>query len=253
MAIIIKTPEEIELMREAGQILSKVLAQLGRSLKEGMTTADIDRLGEEFIRSYGAEPSFLGYEGYPASICVSVNEEVVHGIPSEDFYIKEGDIVSLDAGVIWKGYQSDAARTYPIGRVDDELLKLIDVTRGSFFAGIKYARAGYYLYDISRAISDYVKPHGYGIVRQLTGHGIGKDMHEDPEIPNFRKLGRGPLLKAGMTLAIEPMINLGTWKVGVLEDEWTIVTLDGKCSAHYENTVLITDGDPEILSLGTEE
>ncbi len=252
MAINIKTSEEIQLMREAGEILSKVHDELGKELKAGMTTAEIDRIGEELIRSYGAEPSFLGYEGYPASICVSVNEEVVHGIPSEEFFIEEGDIVSLDAGVIWKGYQSDAARTHGIGEIKPELKKLIDVTKASFFAGVSMARAGNHLYDISAAISDYIKPHGYGIVRQLTGHGIGKELHEPPTIPNFRKLTRGPLLRAGMTLAIEPMVNLGTWKVGILEDDWTIVTLDGSPSAHYENTVLITDGDPEILSLCTK-
>jgi methionyl aminopeptidase len=174
---------------------------------------------------------------------------VVHGIPSDDRYIEDGDVVSLDAGVIWKGYQSDAARTHIIGKVPDEVKKLVEVTEQSFFEGIKKAVAGNYLYDISNAISDYIKPYGYGIVRQLTGHGIGKDMHEAPEIPNFRKLSRGPLLKPGMTLAIEPMVNLGTWKVGILEDDWTIVTLDQEVSAHYENTVLITDGEPEILSL----
>ncbi len=252
MAISIKNAEEISLMREAGRILSKVHDALGESLRPGMSTLEIDRMGEELIRSFGAEPSFLGYEGYPASICVSVNEEVVHGIPSEDHFIKEGDIVSLDAGVIWKGYQSDAARTHMIGQVRPELQKLVEVTKASFFAGIKKARAGNRLYDISGAISDFIKPYGYGIVRQLTGHGIGKDMHEPPFIPNFKKLTRGPVLRPGMTLAIEPMVNLGTWKVGVLEDEWTIVTLDGKPSAHYENTVLITEGDPEILSLCTK-
>lgn len=249
MAISIKNDEEIRLMREAGEILSRVHEELGKQLRPGMSTMEIDRIGEDLIRSAGAIPSFLDYQGYPASICVSVNEEVVHGIPSEDHLIREGDIVSLDAGVIWKGYQSDAARTHMIGRVSPELKKLVDVTKGSFFAGISKAREGCHLYDISAAISDYIRPHGYGIVKQLTGHGIGKEMHEPPLIPNFRKLTRGPVLRKGMTLAIEPMVNLGTWKVGILEDEWTIVTLDGSPSAHYENTVLITDGDPEILSL----
>jgi len=247
--ITIKNQEEIKLMREAGEILARVHEELAGIIRPGITTMDIDRAGEELIRKMGAEPSFLGYEGYPASICVSVNEEVVHGIPSEDRVLEEGDIVSLDAGVIWKGYQSDAARTYPVGSVSPELTQLMEVTKASFFAGIKKAKAGNHLYDISRAISDYVKPYGYGIVKQLTGHGIGKDMHEDPEIPNYRKFSKGPLLKAGMTLAIEPMVNLGTWKVGILEDEWTIVTMDGSPSAHYENTILITESEPEILSL----
>ncbi len=249
MHIIIKETHEIELMREAGKRLAHVHNELAQIVKAGMCTKEIDEAGERLIRQAGCEPSFLGYEGYPASICVSINEEVVHGIPSDDRYVEEGDIVSLDAGVIWKGYQSDAARTHIIGSVPDEVKKLVEVTEQSFFEGIKKAVAGNHLYDISNAISAYIKPYGYGIVRQLTGHGIGKDMHEAPEIPNFRKLSRGPLLKPGMTLAIEPMVNLGTWKVGILEDDWTIVTLDQEVSAHYENTVLITDGEPEILSL----
>ncbi|MBR0147678.1 MAG: type I methionyl aminopeptidase [Lachnospiraceae bacterium] len=249
MHIIIKEPHEIELMREAGKRLAHVHNELAQIVKAGMCTKEIDEAGERLIRQAGCEPSFLGYEGYPASICVSINEEVVHGIPSDDRYVEEGDIVSLDAGVIWKGYQSDAARTHIIGSVPDEVKKLVEVTEQSFFEGIKKAVAGNHLYDISNAIAAYIKPYGYGIVRQLTGHGIGKDMHEAPEIPNFRKLSRGPLLKPGMTLAIEPMVNLGTWKVGILEDDWTIVTLDQEVSAHYENTVLITDGEPEILSL----
>ena len=249
MQIIIKEPHEIELMREAGKRLAHVHNELAQIVKAGMCTKEIDEAGERLIRQAGCEPSFLGYEGYPASICVSINEEVVHGIPSDDRYVEEGDIVSLDAGVIWKGYQSDAARTHIIGSVPDEVKKLVEVTEQSFFEGIKKAVAGNHLYDISNAISAYIKPYGYGIVRQLTGHGIGKDMHEAPEIPNFRKLSKGPLLKPGMTLAIEPMVNLGTWKVGILEDDWTIVTLDQEVSAHYENTVLITDGEPEILSL----
>ncbi len=249
MHIIIKEPHEIELMREAGKRLAHVHNELAQIVKAGMCTKEIDEAGERLIRQAGCEPSFLGYEGYPASICVSINEEVVHGIPSDDRYVEEGDIVSLDAGVIWKGYQSDAARTHIIGSVSDEVKKLVEVTEQSFFEGIKKAVAGNHLYDISNAIAAYIKPYGYGIVRQLTGHGIGKDMHEAPEIPNFRKLSKGPLLKPGMTLAIEPMVNLGTWKVGILEDDWTIVTLDQEVSAHYENTVLITDGEPEILSL----
>lgn len=249
MAIIIKNDEEIQLMREAGEILARVHEELAKFVKAGMSTKDVDRYCEEIIRGYGCIPSFLGYAGYPASVCVSINEEVIHGIPSEDRIIQEGDLVSLDTGVIWKGYQSDAARTHIIGKTSPENEKLVKVTEGSFFAGIKEAREGKYLYDISAAIDAYIRPHGYGIVRDFTGHGIGKDMHEDPYIPNFKKWTHGPKLKKGMTLAIEPMVNLGTWKVGILEDDWTVVTLDMKPSAHYENTVLITDGDPEILSL----
>ncbi len=249
MQIIIKEPHEIELMREAGKRLAHVHNELAVIVKAGMCTKEIDEAGEKLIRQAGCEPSFLGYEGYPASICVSVNEEVVHGIPCEERYIEDGDIVSLDAGVIWKGYQSDAARTHIIGQVPERVKQLVEVTEQSFFEGIKKAVAGNHLHDISNAIDAYIKPYGFGIVRQLTGHGIGKDMHEAPEIPNYRKLKRGPLLKAGMTLAIEPMVNLGTWKVGILDDDWTIVTLDQKVSSHYENTILITDGEPEILSL----
>lgn len=249
MAVKIKSAKEIELMRTAGIILAKVHEELGKELKPGMSTKDVDTLGETIIRDFGCIPSFLNYEGYPASICVSVNQEVVHGIPRTDHILKDGDIVSLDAGVIYKGYQSDAARTHGIGEIKSDAQKLIDVTKQSFFEGIKFAREGCYLYDISNAIDAYVTPFGYGIVRDLVGHGIGTDMHEDPMIPNFRKLRRGLKLRAGMTLAIEPMINMGTRKIEWLDDEWTVVTADGSLSAHYENTVLVTEGEPEILSL----
>ena len=200
------------------------------------------------IRSYGCEPSFLNYNGYPASICVSVNDEVVHGIPSRERIIHEGDIVSLDAGVIYKGYHSDAARTHAVGEVTDEAKKLIEVTEQSFFEGLKYAKEGNHLFDISAAIGHYAEQFGYGVVRELCGHGIGTHLHEDPEIPNFPMLRRGPKLKAGMTLAIEPMINQGTERVRWMDDEWTVVTADGKLSAHYENTILITKGEPVLLS-----
>lgn len=240
-------------MRKAGKILAAVHDELEDFIRPGISTKDIDRKGEELIRGYGCIPSFLGYEGYPASVCVSVNDEVVHGIPREDRILEDGDIVSLDTGVIYEGWQSDAARTHTVGTVSEEKKQLIEVTRNSFFAGIRKAKAGNHLYDISRAIHAYVRPYGYGIVRDLCGHGIGKAMHEEPIIPNYKKFGRGILLKPGMTLAIEPMINLGTWKVAWLEDEWTVVTLDGLPSAHYENTVLITEGEPEILSLSEEK
>ena len=249
MPITIKSEREIELMTEAGRILGIVHKELEKALKPGMSTLDIDALGEEVIRSYGCEPSFLNYNGYPASICVSVNDEVVHGIPRKDHILQEGDIVSLDAGLIYKGYHSDAARTWPVGEIRPDLQKLIDVTRESFFEGIKFAKEGNHLYDISRAIGDYAESFGYGVVRELCGHGIGTALHEAPEIPNYEMNRKGVLLKAGMTLAIEPMINAGSWKVDWMDDDWTVVTRDRSLSAHYENTILITDGEPRILSL----
>lgn len=249
MAVTIKSEREIELMREAGKILAKTHEELGKALKPGMTTYEIDRIGEEIIRSYGCIPSFKGYEGYPASICVSVNEEVVHGIPSKKKIIRDGDIVSLDAGVIYKGYQSDAARTHAVGEISAEARQLIEVTKQSFYEGIKYARSGNHLNDICSHIQEYAESFGYGVVRDLVGHGIGRDMHEDPEIPNFRMNRKGLLLKPGMTFAIEPMINMGRADVLWTDDDWTVVTDDGSLSAHYENTILITSGDPEILSL----
>jgi methionyl aminopeptidase len=242
-------------MREAGRILALVHQNLAKEIRPGMSTLEIDRLGEEMIRSYGCTPSFLNYCGYPASICVSVNEEVVHGIPSADRIVKDGDIVSLDAGVIYKGYHSDAARTVAVGEISKEAQKLIDVTRMSFFEGIKKAKAGNHLYDISGAIGDYAESFGYGVVYDLVGHGIGSHLHEDPEIPNFRQRWphRGIRLRPGMTLAVEPMINMGTPDVLWMDDEWTVVTEDLSLSAHYENTILITDGKPEILSLTEDE
>lgn len=249
MAVTIKTEREIALMREAGRILALVHEQLGNALRPGMTTKEIDKIGEELIRSYGCIPSFLNYNGYPASICVSVNDEVVHGIPSRKRTVREGDIVSLDAGVIYKGFQSDAARTHAIGTASENASRLMEVTKQSFFEGIRFAKAGNHLHDISNAIADYAESHGYGVVRDLVGHGIGRKLHEAPEIPNFRQRSKGLLLRPGMTLAIEPMINEGTWEVRWLDDDWTVVTKDGSLSAHYENTVLITDGEPEILSL----
>lgn len=249
MAITIKSDREIELMRESCRLLSLVHDELGKAVKPGISTKDIDKLGEELIRSYGCVPNFLNYNGYPASICVSVNDEVVHGIPKEDRILKEGDIVSLDAGLIYKGYHSDAARTYAVGNVTPEVQKLMDVTKQSFFEGIKFAKEGCHLFDISNAIDAYVSQFGYGIVRALVGHGIGTSLHEDPQIPNFRQWRRGPKLKAGMTLAIEPMINMGTDEVYFLDDDWTVVSADGSYSSHYENTVLITDAEPEILTL----
>ena len=249
MPISIKSGREIELMTEAGRILEIVHDELAKALHPGMSTKEIDVLGEEMIRSYGCVPSFLDYNGYPASICVSVNEEVVHGIPDKHRILKEGDIVSLDAGVTYKGYHSDAARTHGIGEISREAAKLVEVTRESFFEGIKYAKEGNYLFEISAAIGRYAESFGYGVVRDLCGHGIGTDLHEAPQIPNYEMNRKGVKLKAGMTLAIEPMINAGTWKVDWLDDEWTVVTRDGALSAHYENTVLITDNEPKLLTL----
>ncbi len=249
MAITIKSAREIELMREAGRILALTHEELGKALKPGMSTLDVDRLGEKIIRGYGCIPSFKNYNGYPASICVSVNDEVVHGIPTEKHILKEGDIVSLDAGVIYKGYHSDAARTHAVGKVSDEARQLMEVTKQSFFEGIKFAKAGNHLNDISKAIQAYAEQFGYGVVRDLVGHGIGTHLHEAPEVPNFAQKRKGILLRPGMTLAIEPMINAGTWEVVWMDDDWTVVTADGSLSAHYENTVLITEGEPEILSL----
>ncbi len=249
MSVSIKSAREIELMRAAGKILAKVHENLGKELKVGMSTWEIDRLGDEIIRSYGCIPSFKDYNGYPASVCVSVNDEVVHGIPSKKRLIREGDIVSLDIGVIYKGYHSDAARTHGIGEISSEAALLIERTRQSFFEGIKYAKEGHHLHEISNAISAYAESFGYGVVRDLVGHGIGTHLHEDPQIPNFTQRSRGVRLKAGMTLAIEPMINAGRFDVEWLNDDWTVVTQDGSLSAHYENTVLVTSGEPEILSM----
>lgn len=249
MAITIKSEREIELMAEAGKILERVHNELEKALHPGMSTKDIDTLGEKIIRSYGCIPSFLNYNGYPASICVSVNQEVVHGIPDKHRIIQEGDIVSLDAGVIYKGYHSDAARTHGVGEISKEAKQLIEVTRQSFFEGIKYAKAGNHLNDISAAVQAYAEKFGYGVVRDLVGHGIGEHLHEDPEVPNFARRRKGIRLQAGMTLAVEPMINVGRPGVRWLDDEWTVVTEDGSLSAHYENTILVGEDGPEILSL----
>ena len=249
MSVTIKSAREIELMREAGRLLAEVHDELSNFIKPGISTKDIDKLGEKLIRDRGCIPNFLNYNGYPASICVSVNDEVVHGIPNKHRILQDGDIVSLDAGLIYKGYHSDAARTHAVGTISKEAQQLIDVTRQSFFEGIKYAKAGNRLHDISNAIAAYAESFGYGVVRDLVGHGIGTALHEDPQIPNFKQLRRGMKLMPGMTLAIEPMINAGTWEVCWLDDDWTVVSEDGSLSAHYENTVLITDGEPEILTL----
>ncbi|MCR5279523.1 MAG: type I methionyl aminopeptidase [Lachnospiraceae bacterium] len=253
MSVTIKSPREIELMRESCRLLSEVFLELEKKIEPGITTKEIDIEGDRLIRACGCIPNFLHYEGYPASICVSVNEEVVHGIPNKKRKLMDGDIVSLDCGLIYKGYHSDMARTFAVGEVSPEVRKLMDVTKQSFFEGIKMAKAGNYLYDISNAIDDYVTPFGYGIVRELVGHGIGTSLHEEPQIPNFRQKKHGIRLEPGMTLAIEPMIAMGDPEVCWLDDDWTVVTEDGSPAAHYENTILITDGEPEILTLNPKE
>ena len=249
MSVSIKTSREIELMKVAGKYLEEVHERLAEHIKPGITTWELDKIGEEMIRSLGCTPNFLNYNGFPASFCISLNDEVVHGIPSHSKVIQEGDLVKIDAGLIYKGYHSDAARTYAVGEVSPEARQLMDVTKQSFFEGIKQAKAGNHLYDISAAIGDYAESFGYGVVWDLVGHGIGTHLHEDPQIPNFRQHRRGLRLMPGMTLAIEPMINIGRADVEFLDDDWTVVTQDGTLSAHYENTILITDGEPELLTL----
>jgi methionine aminopeptidase, type I len=249
MPITIKSAREIEIMTEAGRILEIVHEEMAKALRVGMSTFDIDKLGEEVIRSHNCEPSFLNYNGFPASICVSLNEEVVHGIPSKTRIFQDGDIVGLDAGVIYKGYHADSARTHGIGAISEEAKKLIQITEESFFEGLKFAKEGNYLYEISAAIGNYAEERGYGVVRDLCGHGIGRNLHEAPEIPNYPVNRKGVRLKAGMTLAVEPMINVGTWEVEWLDDEWTVVSKDNSLSAHYENTILITENEPVLLTL----
>ncbi|MDO4960240.1 MAG: type I methionyl aminopeptidase [Eubacteriales bacterium] len=251
--VTIKSDREIQLMREAGQVLAKVHYELKQYIKPGISTFELDQIAEKLIRSYGCLPSFKGYEGFPASCCMSVNEEVVHGIPSKDRILQEGDIISIDSGVIWKGWQSDAARTHAVGRVSVEKQELIDRTRESFFVGIKHAIAGNHVNDIGAAVEDYISRFGYGIVEDLVGHGIGQEMHEEPEVPNFKCTRRGMKLRKNMTIAVEPMINLGTWAVTEKDNGWTFVSADGSPSAHYENTILIREGEPEVLSLLPEE
>jgi len=248
MAIIIKNPQQIEKMRHAGRLVKEAFDLLEEVVAEGITTRELDEAVVKFLKKNGATPSFKGYRGFPRSICTSVNEEVVHGIPGIRKLVC-GDIVSIDIGAYIGGYHGDAARTFAVGQIGPEAQRLMDVTKQSFFEGIKFAKSGCFLYQISVAIQDYVESHGFSVVRDLIGHGIGEALHEDPEIPNFRQKNRGPRLRPGMTLAIEPMVNAGTYRVIFLDDDWTVVTADGKPSAHYENTVLITDGEPEILTM----
>lgn len=247
--IILKNNQEIQYMREAGRVVGQCLLQLEEVIKPGITTADIDKLAEEFITKQGARPSFKGYGGFPGSICASVNETVVHGIPSNKKVLKEGDIISVDCGACLEGFHGDAARTFPVGNVSKEAMELIKVTEESFFKGIEKALIGNKLTDISHEIQIFAESYGYSIVRDYVGHGIGKKLHEDPEVPNFGKPGRGPKLVSGMVLAIEPMINMGQCYVRTQSDGWTVITADKSLSAHYENTVAILPQGPEILTL----
>jgi len=246
--ITLKSSHEIELMRRAGKITAAARALAGEMVRPGVTTQEIDDAVEKFIRKEGAVPSFLNYNGFPASACISVNDEVIHGIPSRKRVLQEGDIVSVDVGAYVGGFHGDCAATFACGKITPEAQDLIDVTRESFFQGIRYAKQGYRLFDISAAIQNYVESKGYSIVREFVGHGIGTALHESPEVPNYGTAGRGPRLLRGMTLAIEPMVNLGGAAIQQLSDGWTVKTLDGKLAAHYENTILITDGEPEILT-----
>ena len=246
--ITLKSSHEIDLMRRAGKITAAARALAGEMVRPGVTTQEIDKAVEHFIRKEGATPSFLHYNGFPASACISVNDEIIHGIPGNRV-LKDGDIVSLDVGAYIGGFHGDCAATFACGTITKEAQDLIDVTRQSFFEGIRFAKEGYRVQDISAAIQSYVEERGYSIVREYVGHGVGAHLHESPEIPNFGRAGRGPRLLRGMTLAIEPMVNAGSAAIRQLSDGWTVKTADGKLSAHYENTVLITDGEPEILTV----
>lgn len=252
-SVIIKSAHEIELMRQAGRITAGARSIARQAIADGMTTKAIDKAVNEFIKKSGAIPTFLGYGGFPGSACVSVNDCVIHGIPGKRI-IHNGDIVSVDVGATYKGFVGDCAGTYACGEVSEEAKKLIEVTRQSFFEGLKFAKVGYRVNDIGAAIQEYVESHGFSVVREFVGHGVGRDMHEAPEVPNYKvRLSSGnPRLVPGMTIAVEPMVNIGGWQVKVLDDGWTTVTADGTLSAHYENTIAITDGEPEILTMAED-
>ncbi len=246
--ISIKTERELDVMRQACKITAAARALAGEMVRPGVTTGQIDKAVHDFIVSQGAKPSFLHYQGYPGSACISVNEVVIHGIPG-DRVLKEGDIVSVDVGAFYQGFHGDCAATFACGQITDEAQRLIDVTKQSFFEGIQFARQGYRVSDISHAVQTYVEANGFSVVRAFVGHGVGEHLHEEPSVPNFGSPGKGPRLVKNMTIAVEPMVNMGTWEVRVLKDGWTTVTADGKLAAHYENTILITDGEPEILTV----
>lgn len=245
--IIIKSKSEIELMREAGKIVAHTHEVIREAIVPGISTLELDKIAEENIRKYNAVPSFKGYGGFPGSICASINNKVVHGIPGNEI-VKEGDIISIDIGACYKGYHGDSAKTHAVGVISEENRKLIEVTRQSFYEGIKFAKIGYRLSDISHAIQTHVEKSGFSVVRDLVGHGVGTHLHEPPNVPNYGKPGKGPKLKAGMVLAIEPMVNMGKFNVKCLSDGWTIVTIDGKNSAHYEHTIVITENEPILLT-----
>ena len=247
MGIIIKSEREIAVMRRAGRIVGTVLEELKQKLKPGMKTKDLDKIAEEMICAMGGVPSFKGYHGFPASLCVSVNEEIVHGIPG-DRILNEGDVVSMDLGAILDGFQGDAAVTAGVGKISDEAAALIAATEASLAAGIATAKAGKRLGDIGAAIQQYAESRGYGVVKEYTGHGIGRDMHEEPSVPNYGRPGSGAVLKNGMTLALEPMLNLGTWRTRIGPDAWTVSTGDGRLSAHFEHTIAINNGEAEVLT-----
>ncbi len=251
MAIIIKSDREIEIMRQAGKITAAARSLARQMIEPGVTTKAINKEVFHFIKKSGAEPTFLGYCGYPASVCISINDQVIHGIPGQR-RIEEGDIVSIDVGATYKGYVGDCAGTFPCGKCSDEALRLIAATRQSFFEGIKNARQGNRISDISAAVQAYAESQGYSVVREYVGHGVGAQMHEEPEVPNYGHPGHGPRLVKGMTIAVEPMVNAGGYEVRVLPDGWTVLTADGSLSAHYENTILITDGEPEILTIADD-
>ena len=246
--IIVKNCEQINLMRQAGRITAEALLVAKEAISVGVSTKEIDTKIRTFIEKCGATPSFLGYNGFPASACISINDEVIHGIPSDKVILKEGDIVKVDVGARYRGYNGDSARTFPVGKVSDEALRLISVTEKSFYEAMKFARAGNRVGDIGSAVESFVISNGFSVVRSFVGHGVGANLHEEPEVPNFGKAGRGPRLYPNMTLAIEPMVNAGVADVRVRENGWTVVTLDGKLSAHYENSIAITDSDPIILT-----
>ena len=247
--ISIKSPHEIQLMRRAGRVTAQARALAGSMVRPGVSTLEIDHAVRKFIESQGGTPSFLNYAGYPGSACISVNDVVIHGIPSRHTVLREGDIVSVDVGACIDGFHGDCAATYACEQISDEARRLIEVTQQSFWEGIQFARVGYRVSDISHAVQAYVEPFGYSLVRDYVGHGVGAKLHEPPEVPNFGPAGHGPRLMAGMTLAVEPMVNQGTWEIQVMKDGWTVKTADGKLAAHYENSILITDGDPEVLTV----
>jgi len=246
--IVLKSKNEIAIMREAGRIVAETLQGLRPLVKPGVSTAELDAFAYEYITKHQAFPAFKGYRGFPASICASINSEIVHGIPSKKRLLKEGDIISIDVGSIYKGFVGDTAITLPVGTISESAQRLLEATEGALMAAIDKARTGNYLEDISGAVEDYAQARGFSVVREYVGHGIGRQMHEEPQIPNYRQGKRGPQLKPGMTFAIEPMVNQGTWQTRTLRDQWTVVTQDGKLSAHFEHTIALTEGEPEILT-----